>query len=211
MDLIEVGKALLLLVSAIAGFLVGQANGFFERRNEKRKAFSRALAELLEIRHRFQGAIYLLRRLGTEVNVPREYLDEIVQGLPDGLLWDSSVSTRYTDAVNTLSAYSPLSAYVLRSKDIVGLFVKGGAVTFGSSENSHSLAVKNLEIIENAMLPALEEPIEAISKFLGKKTQRQTQEILDGSREVLPEVKSVVDELIASVNSMITTVANQSL
>ncbi|WP_370230807.1 hypothetical protein [Marinobacter nauticus] len=126
LDLIEVGKALLLLVSAIAGFLVGQANGFFDRRNEKRKAFSRALAELLEIRHRFKGAIYLLRRLGTEVNVPREYLDEIVQGLPDGLLWDPSVSTRYADAVNTLSAYSPLSAYVLRSKDIVGLFVNGG-------------------------------------------------------------------------------------
>lgn len=211
MDLIEVGKALLLLVSAIAGFLVGQANGFFDRRNEKRKAFSRALAELLEIRHRFKGAIYLLRRLGTEVNVPREYLDEIVQGLPDGLLWDPSVSARYADAVNTLSAYSPLSAYILRSKDIVGLFVNGGAVTFGSSEITHSLALKNLEIMENAMLPALEEPIEAVSEFLGKKTKKQTQKILDGSREVLPEVKSVADELIANVNSMITTGANQSL
>ncbi len=205
MDLIEIGNALLLLVSAIAGFLVGQANSFFDRRNEKRKAFNRALAELLEIRHRFKGGIYILQRLGTEVNIPREYLDEIIQGLPDGLLWDPNVSVRYADAVNTLSAYSPLSAYVLRSKDIVGLFVNGGVFTFGSSEITHSLALKNLEIIENAMLPAIEEPIEAVSEFLGRKTKKQTQEILDSSREVLPEVKSVADELIANANSMIAT------
>ncbi|MGQ7272819.1 hypothetical protein [Marinobacter sp. V034] len=211
LDLIEVGKVLLLLISGIAGFLVGQANGFFDRRNEKRKAFSRALAELLEIRHRFKGAIYLLRRLGTDLNVPREYLDDIIQGLPDGLLWDPSVSVRYADAINTLSAYSPLSAYVLRSKDIVGLFVNGSSVTFGSDEITHSLALKNLKIIENATLPALEESIEAVSEFLGKKTKKLTQDILDGSREVLPEVKSIADELIANVNATIATGANQSL
>ncbi|WP_372995744.1 hypothetical protein [Marinobacter sp.] len=209
MDLIEVGKALLLLISAIAGFLVGQANGFFDRRNEKRKAFSRALAELLEIRHRFKGAVYLLRRLGTDINVPPEYLDDIVQGLPDGLLWDPSVSARYADAINTLSAYAPLSAYVLRSKDIVGLVLNGTPVTFGTNKITHSLALKNLEIIEKAMLPALEESIEAVSQFLGKKTKKPTQEILDGSREVLPEVKSIADELIANVNATIATGANQ--
>lgn len=209
MDFTDVGKTLLLLISAIAGFLVGQANGFFDRRNERRKAFSRALAELLEIRHRFKGAIYLLRRLGTDLNVPREYLDDIVKELPDGLLWDPDISARYTDAINTLAAYAPLPAYILRSKDVVGLFINGNAITFGSSELSHSLALKNLEIIENAMLPALEDSIKSISELLGKKTTKQVREILDGSREVFPEVESIADELLENANSTIAESVSQ--
>jgi hypothetical protein len=180
---------------------------FFARRNEKRKAYSRALAELLEIRHRFKGAVYMLRRLGFDIDVPREYLDEIVQGLPDGLLWDASVSTRYADAISTLLAYAPLSAYVL--KYIVGLFVNGSPVSFGSNETSHSFAMKNLEIMEKAMVPALEELIEAVSAFLGKKTKKLTQNILDETQEVLPEVKISTDELIANVNATIAAGANQ--
>ncbi|MDK8465257.1 hypothetical protein [Marinobacter sp. SS13-12] len=209
MDLIAVGKTILILITAIAGFLVGQANGFFARRNEKRKAYSRALAELLEIRHRFKGALYMLRRLGSDVNVPREHLDEIIQGLPAGLLWDSNVSARYTDAITTLSAYAPLSAYVLRSKDIVGLFVNGSPVTFGPDETAHTFAIKNLEIMEKSVVPTLDESIEAVSQSLGRKTKKLTKDILDGTQEVLPEVKSSTDELIANVNATIAAWANQ--
>lgn len=209
MDLIAVGKTILILITAIAGFLVGQANGFFARRNEKRKAYSRALAELLEIRHRFKGALYMLRRLGNDVNVPREHLDEIIQGLPEGLLWDSRVSARYTDAITTLSAYAPLSAYVLRSKDIVGLFVNGSPVTFGPDETAHTFAMKNLEIMEKSVVPTLDESIEAVSQSLGKKTKKLTKDILDGTQEVLPDVKSSTDELIANVNATIAAWANQ--
>lgn len=209
MDLVEVGQPILILIGAFAGFLVGQANGFFDRRSQERKAYSRALAELLEIRHRFKGAVYMLRRIGCDIEVPREYLDEIVQGLPDGLLWDKSVSDRYADAVSTLSAYAPLSAYLLRSKDIVGFFVNGSPVSFGTSESSHSFAMKNLEIMEEAVVSALEESIEGVSRFLGRKKNKLTKKILEDTQDVLPEVKSSTDELIANANIAIAAETKQ--
>ena len=203
LDMVEAGRFFLIIIAAMAGFLVGQANGFLERRNEKRKAYSRTLSELLEIRHRFKGAVYVLRRLACDIEVPRKYLDEIVQGLPDGLLWDTSISNRYADAISTLSAYDPLSAYFLRSKDVVGLFLDGSQIFFGPDELSHSIAMKHLEMMEEGIVPAIEQSIEDASKFLGKKTSKVTREILEETQEVLPQVKDIIDELIANANAAI--------
>ncbi len=47
----------------VLGWVLGQAKDWFTERREHRKAVSRVLADLLEIRHQFRGIHFVLQEL----------------------------------------------------------------------------------------------------------------------------------------------------
>ncbi|MDQ8021844.1 MAG: hypothetical protein REI94_08400 [Moraxellaceae bacterium] len=207
MGAVELKDVVLIIVSAIVGILMGQASGYLERRSERRRVFNRVLAELLEIRHRFQASVYVLRRLGKDLAVPRDYLDVAVSQFPEGLLWDAGISERYNEAISTLSSHAPILAYALRSKDIVRFMFNGTPIKFGSSEETHALALMQLDLVERSVVPVLNESIEAVAGLLGRRIKAVSKEILAGSEEVLLSVKSSADELIENFNSSMPSAA----
>jgi len=201
----------LIIISGIAGILIGQTNGFLERRNEKKKALNLTLCELLEIRHRFKGSLYMLRRLATDIELPYEHYDEVISSLPNDLLWDEAITHRYNEAINTISMYSPILAYVLRSKDIVKLFCNGAPVTFGTSKETHTLGLENISAIENAVLPSIEESIEVVAELLGKKQKKLITRLVTDTKEVLPEVMLTTDQIIANIRKVIELETDKAL
>lgn len=202
-------EIILIFVSGIAGILIGQMNGFFERRYEKRKALNRALSELLEIRHRFKGAMYIINTLAQEIKVPYQYYDEVISGLPDGLLWDEKISGRYNEAIDVIAMHAPILAYMLRSKDIVGLFCNGTPVKFGETQESHGFALSTIALMESAMVPALEDSIESLATLLGEKQAGHVIALISETQEVPAEVKQHTNQIIENFMAVIESVVNE--
>jgi len=190
---------ILIIVSGIAGIVIGQANGFLERRNDRIKALNQTLSELLEIRHRFKGSLYIIRRLATDIELPYEYYDEVFSSLPEDLLWDDAITQRYNEAISIISMHTPILAYSLRSKDIVKLFCNGVPVVFGTSKETHSLALVNMTAIEDSVLPEIEESIKVVAQLLGKKQKKHIVHLLTDTTNVLPEVSLTTDKLIINM------------
>lgn len=197
--MLEIKDFLLIAVSGIAGLVFGQANGFFERRNLRRQAISRALSELLEIRHRFRSSLYVISRIGAEAGIPDEHIDSIIAKLPEGALWEDGISDRFNEAVTALSSHAPILAYALRSKDIVRVFCNGMPFVFGSSPLTRRATLDNIELIKGAISPAIDEVIIGVSKLINKKTSRAVLEILEASDAPDPVVVATTNEVLANV------------
>lgn len=203
MEFLEYKDFFLALVSGVGGIILGQASGYFDRRNQRRQALCRALAELLEIRHRLMGSMYLLRRMATELKIPCEALDECLSQLPDGILWDSGISERYNEAVSALSSHLPITAFSLRAKDSVRLFFNGVPIKFGPTNETHVASLKNMDLLEKSLLSTIEDSIEAVAGVIGRKTKQYALEIMSGTKEVNPDVAQVHDEVIRNMNAAI--------
>lgn len=202
-------EIIIVIVSGMAGVLIGQANGFFERRHEKRRALNRALTELLEIRHRFKGVMYLLGTLAKEIKMPYAYYDEVISGLPDGFLWDSRISIRYNEAVDIIAMYSPILAYILRSKDVVGFFCNGSPLKFGETKESYDFTIKTISILEVSMTPALEETVESLAVLLGKKSRKKVAELISETQGIPEEVTQLTSQIIESLSEALEKSANK--
>lgn len=196
-------EIVLAVLGALAGFAVGQANGWLERRYEKRKTLNRALSELLEIRHRYLSSTYMLKILAEEKSIPYGVLDEVIKQMPDGVLWEKGISDRFGNVVSAISEHNPYLAFLLRSKDYVGFFCGGAPVVFGNTEESHGMALKNLQLAEKAMLPALEEAILELARIIGKEDERKVSEIISESRTASIEVVDFVNELLGHLRDFI--------
>jgi len=200
MDLVQIDNAFIAAVSALAGIVVGQANGYFDRRSDKRKALSKALAELLEIRHRFIRSIYLMRKIGTEIDIPVEIIDEVFSNLPEGILWDKNISERYNEALNILSHYKPVEAFELRSKDIVGSLFGEKSIVFGSTSETRDFALSNIDAIERVVLPGIEDSLIKVAGVFGFKTRRDVEKIIRNENENISELDKYSMRLIEDLN-----------
>lgn len=201
----------IVVVSGIAGILIGQANGILDRRYEKRKALNTALSELLEIRHRFKGSMYFFRILAQEINLPYAYYDEVISKIPDGLLWDEKISSRYNQAVDIIAMHSPILSYILRSKEIVGLLCNGAPIKFGETKESHEFALEIISHLELSMTPAIDETIESLAILAGRKTHKQIAKLLSETQEVPEEVKQLTNQIILSLAELVESAADKPL
>src|SRR5258708_626283 len=93
-------RAVLLIV---IGFLLGQLNSYFVARWERKKAVSRALSELLELRSQFVGLEQAVEQIGNLVGDFPEHEKSQLRVVFDSLFpkWDEQHS-RYDQSVTTL-------------------------------------------------------------------------------------------------------------
>ncbi len=108
----------------VLGFILAQAEHLFASRRERRKAISRALAELLDVRYQFVATETLCRAMETLGPIPAQAKSQlrlvIDSFLPD---W-KELHSRYDESVTTLAGLDPLLAFRIRSKDLVRPYIQ---------------------------------------------------------------------------------------
>jgi hypothetical protein len=108
------------VVNVLIGFLMAQLTGHFGERRERKKAVSRALSDLLIIKHQLFGLEEVVEQIGNMVgNIP-EHEKSQIRVVFNSLLpkWDD-LHSRYDQSVTTLAGLDPLLAFELRSKDFI--------------------------------------------------------------------------------------------
>jgi len=114
-------KAILLI---LLGFVLGAAEHVLSGRRERRKAISRALTDLLEVRYQFVGIEALCRELEALGPMPGHVKSRLRLAIDSFLPDWKEMHTRYDESVTTLSALDPILAFHLRSKDLVRPYIQ---------------------------------------------------------------------------------------
>ncbi|HEY2496113.1 MAG TPA: hypothetical protein VGK24_03510 [Candidatus Angelobacter sp.] len=101
----------------VIGWLLSAINPYLSERRERRKAIARALAELMEIRHRLGIVEYAMDTIGKVVNIPPEaemQVRIIFQTLFAKL---QQVGQQYAESVTLVKSIDPVLGFKLQSKD----------------------------------------------------------------------------------------------
>lgn len=193
-----------IVIGGIAGFIAGQANGYFERKNARKMALRKAFCELLEIRHRFKGSMYIFKRFLSEEIFTVVNYNEVISNLPENLLWDKQISERYNAAIDLLSPHAPVSAFLLRSKDIVGILSNGNLIKHIDNQETLNYFRSMLETAEEPMTREIDFSIQQIASLIGKKEKTWAFAYIAETQEPPPEAKKLFDALCTAIQ--VTTV-----
>ncbi|MGA2280153.1 MAG: hypothetical protein ABSG80_07620 [Verrucomicrobiota bacterium] len=115
------------ILTLVLGWSLNSFTPIFEARRENRKALSKAIADLLEIRHRLLAEKVVMEQI--KKMLPLTPVDErairnlILQVLPQA----NDLSKRFDETVTLIASVDPLLGFQLRSKDFItkigGFFV----------------------------------------------------------------------------------------
>lgn len=111
------------VVNIVIGFFIAQLAGSLGERRERKKAASRALTELLELRHHLvameavrQAVDQMITVIG---NIPETDRLKLLVVLESLLPKPDDLHSRYDQSVSALAPSHPLLAFELRSKDLI--------------------------------------------------------------------------------------------
>lgn len=103
----------------VLGWLLGQAEHWFTEHRERRKALSRALADLLEIRHQLMGMEFALGEIGKLGQIPPQVASQF-RLFSESLLPDwNELHRRFDESVTVVAGLDPLLGFELRSKEFI--------------------------------------------------------------------------------------------
>lgn len=115
-------KDLLPLVGVVVGalltWLTGLVGQWLAARRDEKKAISRALSELLEIRHRLLAIPKITELLSQQFPIPPEGQTAIKIVFTRLFPIDVDLGKRYGEAVSLVAACNPILGFRLRSQDI---------------------------------------------------------------------------------------------
>jgi hypothetical protein len=107
-------------IGVALGWFLNELSHVFRSRRDDRRAISRALTDLLDIRHSVFGLRHFidkyLERLKASENDRRAVLSFVNRLVPDV----EGIHKRYDEAVDVISSFDPLLGFELRAKDSVG-------------------------------------------------------------------------------------------
>jgi hypothetical protein len=107
--------------TALFGWALSSLSQYLLALRGRREAISKALSDLLEIRHQFLAVDRALDEIRKVVQIPPEMETQFRVILEQRVLPDSTVlSKRYDESVSLVSAMDPILGYRLRSKDLMG-------------------------------------------------------------------------------------------
>jgi hypothetical protein len=115
----EVLNFILPVVGVITGWFLNETSNYIKGRNESKKPISRALSEILDIRHSVYGFSKSLYYFKNKFNIPDELWPIIRTIISDKYPVTIDISNRYNTAVDLISENEPILAYRLRSKDLI--------------------------------------------------------------------------------------------
>lgn len=199
-------EIIVVVIPLVLGWLLGQSGGILDRYFAKRQA-----VELLEIRYRLKGTLYVAHKITDNLCVPYETYDQVFSAMPQGILWDEAISIRFNAAVDTLASFEPIIAFELRSKDIAGVIGHHGVMNFGNTKETFDATKSILRTLEGAMLPTLDGSIIGVASRLGRAHRKWAKQYLDESAKPALEVESYAEQVIGSVNSVLGVRANQNM
>jgi hypothetical protein len=111
------------VLAPLLGVLVGaMLSGFGQLLKawlERRRIIAAALADLLEVRHRFVSLDTICTTLAQKVHLDPALLPELRNQLETALPIDPELDARFASAVSALAGIDPLLAYYLRSRQAI--------------------------------------------------------------------------------------------
>lgn len=107
------------LIGVAVGWILNQLGQWFVFRREERKAIGKALADLLDIRHRLLGMAKAVDALSHRFGIPVEAKPMIRTVFEQFFPPDADLGKRYNESVGLVSASNPVLGFRLRSQDMV--------------------------------------------------------------------------------------------
>jgi hypothetical protein len=177
------------LLGLILGFCLNELSYFVRTRRDDRRTISKALAELLEVRHILRSlplAVEALKRtLPSEIAAHEEVILRRVLRtfIPNA----EGMQERYEEAVSAVSAFLPVLAFDLRSRDMVGPFLDWLHDAGPIEPNDAPFFLKLEDEIVRQAIPKLEELIKELATIHGWKTAKEVKILLMKPSESLQE------------------------
>jgi hypothetical protein len=115
----RVSSIIIPILTLLLGWFLNSFTPIFEARRENRKALSKAIADLLEIRHRLLAETVVMEQV--KKILPVTPLDErAIRGLLLQILPETTdLSKRFDETVTLIASVDPLLGFQLRSKDFI--------------------------------------------------------------------------------------------
>jgi hypothetical protein len=101
----------------VIGWLLSAINPYLSEHRERRKAIARALAELMEIRHRLGVVEYAMDMVGKVVNIPPEAELQIRVLFQPLFAKLQQVGQQYAESVTLVKSIDPVLGFKLQSKN----------------------------------------------------------------------------------------------
>jgi hypothetical protein len=172
---LNIWKDWLPLAGVAVGWGLNQCGQWLVFRRDERRAIGRALADLLEVRHRLLAIPKAVEAMSSKLGMPADAQAPLKVVLGALLPSNESLAKRYEESVNLVAGMNPILAYRLRSQDMVGPFLHQlralalqdgpqGVALFGTMED-HLL---------RHLTPHLERLIRELAKRHGWRTRWET-------------------------------------
>ncbi len=104
-------------LTLLVGWLLGEASQRRRELSTDRRSISRAIADLLEVRHRTLAIKTYVSMVSEKFKIPQKALPFLISTLESFLPNIDSLQKRFNDSVDAVSSANPLLGFQLRSKD----------------------------------------------------------------------------------------------
>jgi len=104
-------------VALVIGWFLSAINPYISERRERRKVIARALAELMEIRHRLGVVENAMDMVGKVVNIPPEAEMQVRVAFQTVFTKLQQVGQQYAESVTLVKSIDPVLGFKLQSKD----------------------------------------------------------------------------------------------
>ena len=168
-------KDLLPVAGVAVGWGLNQCGQWLTFRRDERKAIGRALADLLEVRHRLLGIPKVVEAMSSKLNMPADARAPLKVAFGALFPPDEGLAKRYEESVNLVAGTNPILAFRLRSQDVVGPFLHQlRALALQDGPQTMALFGTIEDHLFRHLTPHLERLIRELAKLHGWKTQFET-------------------------------------
>lgn len=159
------------VVGVALGWFLTQLGQWLVLRREEKKAISRALSELLEIRHRFLAIPKAVEFLSQHFPIPPDGQMAMKVALARLFPPDVDLAKRYGEAVSLVAGCNPILGFRLRSQDLVSpLFDTLRQMALADSQASIALLSKLERELMGQLKPHLEQLLRELAWMHGSMT-----------------------------------------
>lgn len=181
------------VLSLILGWLLNELGQLFRLRREERKAFGRAIADLLEIRHELKSFNVIFGEI--KKRLPVSPNDEFVarKFLEDFIPQTENLQERYNEAVTLIASIDPLLGFRLRSKDQFKPFLRKLRPLLENDESTKSFIAQFEDKVSDKFAENLEKLILDLAKAHRWKTWWKVRRRFSKPEDISKEI----DEMFA--------------
>jgi hypothetical protein len=183
----------------LLGWLLGQAEHWFTEHRERRKALSRALADLLEIRHQLIAMEFVLGEIGKFGQIPPQAASQF-RLFSESLLPDwNELHRRFDESVTVVASLDPLLGFQLRSKDFIRpVFQRLHLVIVQGDPQAAMIGQAVTQSLFGEAEAALNDAILKVSRKRGPVTWYRVRRSLRPNEKLQEKVRKLVDILKAA-------------
>jgi hypothetical protein len=151
------------LAGVFVGWLLTELSSYMRGTREDRRAYSKALSELLEVWHLSWVLDKGFAEIEKEMGLPRGVLITATQAIKVPFFDTSGISERYNQAVTDVASADPLLAFQLRSKNLVADWMLQVQVPTGGTPEESKVAAEIERYLSPKMIGAVEEVLQSLA------------------------------------------------